>query len=90
MESLLKSLDMMFGFIFKQPIHKTLRQMRIATMILLYVSFDIMYRLVVILEATGQISTEQTIGAVGALAAGVFATIWGGIKNLTEAQKDDD
>lgn len=86
----MERLNTMFGFIFNQPIHKTLRQMRVATIVLLYVSIDIMYRLVVILETAGQMSTEQTIGAVGALAAGVFATIWAGIKNLSEPHKDDD
>lgn len=86
----METLNKMFGFIFRQPIHKTLRQMRIATICLLLVSMDIMYRLVRILEHAGQMSTEQTIGAVGALAAGVFATIWTGVKNLSEPQKDDD
>lgn len=86
----MEKLDAMFGFIFKQPIHKTLRQMRVATIFLLLVSIDIMYRLVQILEKSGQMSTEQTVGAVGALAAGVFATIWAGIKNLSEPHKDDD
>jgi hypothetical protein len=84
------SLEKMFGFIFVQPIHKTLRQMRIATVILLYCSMDIMYRLIRILESSNQLSTEQTVGAVGVLAAAVFATVWKGIQNLQDAQKDDD
>lgn len=82
--------DKMFGFVFQQPIHKTLRQMRIATILLLIISVDIMYRLVAILEKGGELSPTQTMGAVGTLAAAVFAAIWKGISNLAEAHKDDD
>ena len=78
----------MFGFLWSQPIHKTLRQMRVATIALLFVSVDIMYRLIDILGAA--ISMEQTIAAVGVLAAAVFATIWKGIQNLSDVHKDDD
>lgn len=78
----------MFGFIFTQPIHKTLRQMRLATIALLYVSVDMMYRLIDMLGSA--ISMEQTIAAVGVLASAIFATIWKGIQNLTDVHKDDD
>lgn len=80
----------MFGFIWKQPIHKTLRQMRIATIFLLGISIDIMYRLVDILEKGGELSPSQTMGVVGTLAAAVFAAIWRGIGNLAEVHKEDD
>lgn len=80
----------MFGFIFNQPIHVTLRQMRIATIAILVVSIDIMYRLVAILEAGGELSPAQTMGAVATLAGAVFAAIWRGISNLSEAHKKDD
>lgn len=83
-------MEKMFGFIFQQPIHKTLRQMRIATILLLVASVDIMYRLVAILEKGGELSPAQTMGAVATLAAAVFAAIWKGISNLAEAHKDDD
>lgn len=79
-----------FGFIWTQPIHKTLRQMRLATIIMLAVSIDIMYRLVAILEKGGTLSPEQTVGAVGVLAGGMFAIIWKGINNLSEPHKSDD
>lgn len=82
--------DKMFGFMFKQPIHKTLRQMRIATISILVVSLDIMYKLVSILEKGGELSPAQTTGAVATLAAAVFASIWKGISNLAEVHKDDD
>ncbi len=83
-------MEKMFGFIFQQPIHKTLRQMRIATILLLFASVDIMYRLVAILEKGGELSPAQTMGAVATLAAAVFAAIWKGISNLAEAHKEDD
>lgn len=83
-------MEKMFGFIFQQPIHKTLRQMRIATILLLVASVDIMYRLVAILEKGGELSPAQTMGAVATLAAAVFAAIWKGISNLAEAHKNDD
>lgn len=80
----------MLGFIFEQPLHKTLRQMRIATIIILFVSVDIMYRLISILEKAEELSPTQTVGAVTTLAAAVFAAIWKGINNLSEAHKKDD
>lgn len=83
-------MEKMFGFIFQQPIHKTLRQMRVATILLLVASVDIMYRLVVILEKGGELSPAQTMGAVATLAAAVFAAIWKGISNLAEVHKNDD
>jgi hypothetical protein len=85
-----KKFDMMFGFIFDQPIHKSLRQMRLATIALLVVSVDIMYRLIAILEQGGEMSPAQTVGAVAALATAVFASIWKGISNLAEVHKEDD
>lgn len=86
----MESIKLMFGFIWTQPIHKTLRQMRIATITLLCVSVHMMYKLIAILEQGSVISVEQTVGAVGVLAAAVFATIWKGISNLSEPHRNDD
>lgn len=83
-------IDTMFGFLWKQPIHKSLRQLRVYTVALLVVSIDIMYKLVAILEVGGGLSPQQTVGAVGVLAAAVFASIWKGISNLSEPHKEDD
>ena len=83
-------MNKMLGFILEQPLHKTLRQMRIATIVLLFVSVDIMYRLVGILENNSEMSSAQTVAAVGALAATVLTTIWKGIANLSEPHKSDD
>lgn len=86
----MENITVMFGFIWTQPIHKTLRQMRIATITLLGVSVHMMYRLIDIIEQGSTLSPEQTVGAVGVLAAAVFATIWRGISNLSEPHKNDD
>ena len=86
----MESFNKVFGFIWQQPLHKTLRQLRIATILMLAVSIDIMYRLIKILEQGGELSPEQTVGAVGVLAAAVFATIWKGIASLNESAKEDD
>lgn len=80
----------MFSFIWTQPIHKTLRQMRLATVIMLSVSIHLMYKLVGILEVGGELSPAQTVSAVGVLAAAMFAAIWKGISNLSEPHKSDD
>lgn len=80
----------MFSFIWTQPIHKTLRQMRVATIILLVISVDIMYRLVAILENASALSKTEVYASVGVLAAAVFATLWRGISNLAESHKQDE
>jgi hypothetical protein len=80
----------MFGFIVKQPIHKTLRQMRVVTITVIAVSLDIMYKLVSILENGGNLSDSQTTAAVATLATAVFASIWKGISSITDAHKNDD
>lgn len=80
----------MFGFIIEQPIHHTIRQLRIFTVLLLLVSVDIMYRLITILENASELSPTQTVGAVAVLAATIFAAIWKGIGNLAEAHKKDE
>ena len=80
----------MLGFIVDQPLHKSIRQLRIPTLMMLFASVDIMYRLIAILEQGSTLSPNQTMGAVATLAAAVFASIWRGISNLSESQKNDD
>lgn len=82
--------DNMFGFILKQPMHKTIRQLRVVTILLLLMSRDIMYRLLGILERNSELSSGETMAVVGTLTAAVFATIWKGISNMAEPHKDDD
>lgn len=80
----------MFGFMWTQPIYKTLRQMRLIPVIMLCVSVDIMYRLVKLLEEANELSPEASLAAVGALVAAIFATIWKSIGDLNHPYKSDD
>ena len=88
-----KAAEAMFGFIWQQPVHKTLRDMRFVTLIILACSIDIMYRLVSILEQAALMTNGQATGTiaatVGTLAAGIFAAIWKGIASLHEGNKAD-
>lgn len=80
----------MFSFIWTQPIYKTLRQMKIAPMILLGVSVDIMYRLLAILESANALSPAESMAAVGALMAAIFGVVWKSIHDLSIPYKSDD
>ena len=78
------------GFLWRQPIYRTLRQLRVYTVCMLLVSIDIMYRLIGILEKGETVAPEQTIGVVGTLAIAVFASIWKGLASITEQCKQDE
>lgn len=84
-----KHANLMFGFIINQPLHVTLRQMRLATIVLLGVSCHIMYLLVDILERAVTLSTPQTVVVVGTLASAVVAAIWKGVDNLSKGHEAD-
>ncbi len=81
--------DRVFGDILKQPFHKTLRQYRIMTVIVLACSIDIMYRLLAILEEANRLSEGQQIAAIVGLATALITAIWKGIANLSEPHKED-
>lgn len=80
----------MFGFIVEQPLHKSLRQMRIATIIVLSVCIDIMYELVEILRTGGNLSPSETVAAVAGLATVMVGAIWKGISNLSDKHHNDE
>jgi len=75
-------------FIWTQPLHKTLRQMRFVTIGVLVASIDILYRLVGVLQA-GDLSTEKAVAVTG-LAATVFGGIWKAVDSVKDVYKDDD
>lgn len=75
-------------FLYTQPLHKSLRQLRIPTMIILGVSVDILYRLVGLLE-TAQLSGDQATAGIVTLAGVVIGAIWKGINSLAESHKED-
>lgn len=82
-------LEAMLGSIWSQPLHKTLREYRLATVIVLVVSLDIMYRLLSLLEEANRLSDGQHIAAVVGLATALITAIWKGIANLAQAHHDD-
>ena len=77
-----------FRFLVEQPIHKSLRQLRIPTMVILGVSVDILYRLVELLESS-QLSGDQATAGIVTLAGVVIGAIWKGINSLAESHKED-
>ena len=77
-------------FLWLQPLHKSLRQLRFFTFLMLVVSVDIMYRLIGILEQEGMVAPEKAIGVVGTLAVAVFAAIWKGIGAIKEQHLNDE
>jgi len=79
----------MFDEVFNQPLHKTLRQYRFMTIIVLACSIDIMYRLLAILEEANRLSEGQQIAAIVGLATALITAIWKGIANLSEPHKED-
>lgn len=81
--------DAMVGEVFKQPLHKTLRQYRLMTVFVLGCSIDIMYRLLAILEEANRLSEGQQIAAIVGLATALITAIWKGIANLSEPHKED-
>lgn len=83
-------LNNMLGFMFTQPIYKTLRQMRLLQVFLLGVSVDIMYRLVDMLETAGSLSPAEAMTAGGVLMAALFATVWKAVSDLNKPYKSDD
>lgn len=79
----------MFGDILRQPFHKTLRQYRIMTILVLICSIDIMYRLLDLLGEANKLSEGQHIAAIVGLATALITAIWKGIGSLSEAHKED-
>lgn len=75
-------------FLAEQPLHKSLRQLRIPTMVILGVSVDILYRLVELLDSA-QLSGDQATASIVTLAGVVIAAIWKGINSLAESHKED-
>lgn len=80
----------MFSFIWTQPIHVTLRQMRCVSVCLIYVSVDIMYRLVNIIEESKALDSVEGLSAMGVLALGVFTSLWKAVDNITASHQRDD
>lgn len=82
-------IEAVFGSIWSQPLHKTLREYRVITVVFLMASMHIMYRLLDVIEEANRLSEGQQIAAVVGLATALITAIWKGIANLAEAHHDD-
>lgn len=80
-------LNNMFGFILKQPIHITLRQMRITHVTLLVSS---QYMVWEIIQNVKDTDPTQAAIAYTAIAGTLIATIWKSIDGLHKANKKDE
>ena len=79
--------DNMLGFIIKQPLHVTLRQMRIVPIYLIYSSQGILKDIVASLKL---LDSTQSAMAYGAIAAALIAAIWKGVDSLHRSNIKDD
>lgn len=78
----------MFGFIITQPIHQTLRQMRLIHVLILLNSQWLLWAIVDRIE---RLDPVQAAIAYGVIAGALITAIWQGIKGLhTRTEKDPD
>lgn len=83
----MESFKAMFGFIFSQPIHVTLRQMRIAQVLLIFSSQALLWKIV---DELKLLDPTQAAMAFGAIAAALIAAIWKGVDSLHRGNIKDD
>jgi hypothetical protein len=79
--------EKMFGFIWQQPIHVTLRQMRIVPVGLIISSQLLLWEIVRSLKL---LDPTQAAVAYGAIAAALITAIWQGLKFIKEGNEKDD
>ena len=75
-----------FGYIVEQPLHVTLRQMRLIHIFALYSADKLLWKLVSILEGLDPVAAAT---ATGAIAAALIAAIWRGLDGLNGGVKKD-
>ena len=83
----LDALDNVFGFIIKQPLHVTLRQMRIVPVGLIISSQLLLWEIVRTLKL---LDPSQAAMAFGAIAAALIAAVWKGVDSLHRSNLKDD
>jgi len=77
-----------FSFMWTQPLHVTLRQMRIGPVGLIVSSQLLLWRIV---DALKVLDATQAAMAFGAIAAALIAAIWKGVDSLHRSNiRDDD
>ena len=79
--------DNVLGFIIKQPLHITLRQMRIVPVGLIISSQLLLWEIVRTLKL---LDPSQAAMAFGAIAAALIAAIWKGVDSLHRSNLKDD
>lgn len=79
-----------FSFIWTNPLHESLRKMRLVSVGLICVSVDIMYRLVAVIEQSKALDSVEGLSAMGVLALGVFTSLWKAVDNITTKHGKDD
>ena len=84
---LAQSLNSMFGFIWKQPVHVSLRQMRLLQVGLVINSQWLLWVIVGKLEI---LEPTQAAVALGAIAAALIAQIWAAVGSVHKSNVRDD
>lgn len=80
------AVNKMFGYIFEQPLHVTLRQMRLIHIFALYSADRLLWALVGMLADFDPVAAAT---ATGAIAAALIAAIWRGLDGLNNTVKKD-
>ena len=79
--------DNVLGFIIKQPLHITLRQMRVVQIGLIVSSQLLLWEIVRTLKL---LDPSQAAMAFGAIAAALIAAVWKGVDSLHRSNLKDD
>lgn len=79
--------DSVLGFIIKQPLHVTLRQMRVVQIALIVSSQILLYRIV---DNMKELDPTQAAIAYGVLAAALVTQIWTSISSIHKGTGKDD
>jgi hypothetical protein len=85
--TIMQALDNMLGFIIKQPLHVTLRQMRIVPVGLIVSSQLLLWEVVRSLKV---LDPAQGAMAYSAIGLALITSIWQGLKHITDSTAKDD
>jgi hypothetical protein len=83
----LEAIDNVFGFMVKQPLHITLRQMRIVPVGLIISSQLLLWEIVRMLKI---LDPTQAAMAYSAIGLALITSIWQGLKHITDSTSKDD
>jgi len=87
MRRIIEIADNMLGFIIKQPIHVTLRQMRVVQIALIISSQILLYRIV---DNMKTLDPTQAAIAYGVLAAALVTQLWASVSGMHKGNIKDD